>query len=162
LIAALSAVPFQTPPAQTPSSSPQQISNVLDEWSAGWKTRNPEALRALYTHNAKFFPAVDRSVVGQDAIGDYFKNFFTQLDDSMISHGENISQEAPEISGELAYSNGVIMYFTKGKCRAEDSGGGPCVVKGYDLIVLKRGEDGKWRIVRQSLTQIGWGSTVAR
>jgi ketosteroid isomerase-like protein len=160
-------LPVQSVIAQTSSDSQQQISNVLNDWSMDWKARDAEAISALYARDAIINPAIDRRINPQDTVGDfkgpsairdYFRQFFERLADPKI--GEFINYERAQESGDLAYSDGFIQYLVIGKCKPTDPGDGPCVVKGYNLTVLKCGSDGKWLIVRQSFTQIGLGSTI--
>jgi ketosteroid isomerase-like protein len=154
--------PVQSVIAQTPSDSHQQIASVLDQWSMDWKARDADAIAALYAQDAIIYPAIDRRVDAQGAepyaIRDYFKQLFEQLADPKM--GEIVNPPSSEQSGDLAFNDGFVQYLVKGKCKPSDPGDGPCVVKGYNLAVLKRGSDGKWLIVRQSFTQIGLGSSI--
>jgi ketosteroid isomerase-like protein len=153
--------------AQTPSDSHQQIASVLAEWSMDWKARDAEAISTLYAQDAVINPAIDRRISPQDTVGDftgpnatrnYFKQFFERLADPKI--GDIINYRPAEESGNLAFSDGFIQYLVQGKCKPSDPGDGPCVLKGYNLTVLKRSSNGRWLIVRQSFTQIGLGSTI--
>jgi hypothetical protein len=154
-IVSLASVSAQTAPIQSASGSVQQISSVVDEWIKDWKARNPEAISALYSQGANLYPALGRRVTGRDtphALADYFKQFFDGLADTKA--GNIISNWPPEVSGDLAIDEGFIQYEFKGECRS-GTGEGACVVKGYYIMVLKLGSDGKWLIVSQHLTQIG-------
>jgi ketosteroid isomerase-like protein len=172
LLAVFLAAPIQTESAQVAaaqiaSNSRRQISNLLDEWSKDWIARDAEAIPALYAQDAMIYPAVDRRVNPRDTVGDirgphairdYFKQLFERLADPKV--GDYIAPAHVEESGDLAYDAGFIQYLVKGKCQPLDAGDGPCVLKGYKLMVLKRSSGGGWLIVTQSFTQIGLGSTI--
>jgi hypothetical protein len=70
LLAALFAASIKTAPAQTPSSSMQQIAAIRHEWVNDWKSKNLEGLRTLYAQIALFLPADGTWVESRDAIGD--------------------------------------------------------------------------------------------
>jgi|HubBroStandDraft_6_1064221.scaffolds.fasta_scaffold315515_2 ketosteroid isomerase-like protein len=153
--------------AQTGLDSQAKIASVLDEWSVDWKARDAGAISELYAQDAIIYPAIDRRVNPQDAVGDfkgphairdYFEQLFVRLADPKI--GEFVRHELAEQSADMAFDDGFVQYLVKGKCKPSDPGDGPCVLKGYNLTVLKRGSNGKWLIVRQSFTQIGLGSTI--
>jgi ketosteroid isomerase-like protein len=172
LVFVLVAVFIQTAPvpsviAQSQSDSQQQIASVLDKWSVDWKARDAEAISELYAQDAIIYPAIDRRVNSQDtggdfkgpyAIRDYFEQLFVRLADPKI--GEFVRHEIAEESADMAFDDGFVQYLVNGKCKPSDPGDGPCVLKGYNLTVLKRSSNGKWLIVRQSFTQIGLGSTI--
>jgi ketosteroid isomerase-like protein len=167
LAAPIQTAPVQSVPAQTPSDSKQRVSSVLDKWSKYWKARDADAIAALYAPDAIVCPAVGRRINPKDTIGDfqgpkairdYFKPFFERLADPKI--GDFVIPGPPEDSQDLAFDDGFLQYLISGKCRPADVGDGPCVMKGFFLMVLKRGSDGRWLIVRQTFTQIGLGSTI--
>jgi ketosteroid isomerase-like protein len=166
-LAAVRTLPLQPAIAQTASDSPQQIASVLEQWSMDWEARNADAISKLYTQDAVIYPAINRRVnpldtagdfKGPYAIRDYFKQLFEKLADAKM--GDIVNPGTVEKSDFLAFDDGTIRYLLKGRCKPSDPGDGPCVVKGYNLTVLKRGSDGKWLIVRQTFTQIGLGSTI--
>jgi ketosteroid isomerase-like protein len=173
LIAVLLVAPIRThstqwATAQTLSDSQQQISSVLNEWLIDWKARDAEAISGLYAQDAILYPAINRRVEAQGtggdfngpyAIRDYFKQLFERLADPKTGEILNPPGSA-EQSGGLAFDDGFVQYLVKGKCKPSDPGDGPCVLKTYNLTVLKRSSDGKWLIVRQSFTQVGLGSTI--
>jgi ketosteroid isomerase-like protein len=167
LAASVRTLPLQPAIAQTASDS-QQIASVLDQWLMGWKVRDADAISALYTQDAVIYPAINRRVDAQGAGGDfsgpyairdYFRQLFERLDDPKKGEIFNPPGSA-EQSGDLAFDDGFVQYLVKGKCKPSDPGDGPCVVKGYNLTILRRSSNGKWLIVRQSFTQIGLGSTI--
>jgi ketosteroid isomerase-like protein len=154
------ATPTQTVPAETDPA--QQISSVMDEWAKDWQARNPGAIAALYAPDAAIYRATD-GVVGEtlaqhEAIPNFFQRFFAGLADP--KRGDAVSHSAPQVVGDLAFDDGVLVYVANGKCTPRAVGEGPCVIKGYYLTVLRRGPDNKWLIVRQALSQIGEGSTI--
>ena len=166
------AVPIQTAPARSVSSqnqsdSAQQVLSVLQEWSKDWKARDADSISALYDQNAIVYPAAERRVSprdtvgdfkGPDAIKDYFRQLFERLADPKT--GDFVVPSPAQLSGGMAFDDGVLQYLVKGKCHPSDPGDGPCVLKGFNLTVLRRDSDGKWLILRQSFTQIGLGSTI--
>ena len=167
LAALVRTLPLQPAAAQTVSDSRQQIASVLDKWSVDWKARDARAISELYAQDAIIYPAIDRRVNPQDTVGDfkgpnairdYFEQLFVRLADPKI--GEFVRHELAEESADMAFDDGFVQYLVNGKCKPSDPGDGPCVLKGYNLTLLKRSSDGRWLIVRQSFTQIGLGSTI--
>jgi ketosteroid isomerase-like protein len=160
LLAVLSlAAPIHTAPAQSassrnPSDSAQQVSSVLQEWSKDWKARDADSISALYAQDAVVYPAVD----GPGNPRDYFRQLFERLADPKI--GDIMGFNSAQVAGDMAFDDGGIQYLVKGKCHQSDPGNGPCVLKGYNLTVLRRDSDGRWLILRQSFSQIGLGSTI--
>jgi ketosteroid isomerase-like protein len=172
LVIVLLAVSSQTAPvpsvvAQAQSDSQQQIASVLNQWSTDWEARDAVAISALYAQDAIIYPAINRRInpldatgdfKGPSAIRDYFKQLFERLADPKM--GDIVNPGTVEKSEDLAFDDGTVRYLLKGKCKPSDPGDGPCVVKGYNLTVLRRGSEAKWLIVRQTFTQIGLGSTI--
>ncbi|HLW99247.1 MAG TPA: hypothetical protein VKR82_11420 [Candidatus Acidoferrales bacterium] len=154
LAAPIHTEPTQSVSSQNPSDSAQQVLRVLQEWSKDWKARDADSISALYAQDAIVYPAVDRPGNPKD----YFGQLFERLADPKI--GDIVSSGTAQVSGDMAFDDGGIQYLVKGKCHPSDPGDGPCVLKGYNLTVLRRNSDGRWLILRQSFTQIGLGSTI--
>jgi ketosteroid isomerase-like protein len=147
----------------------QQISSVLDEWAKDWKARDADAIAGLYAQDAVIYTASARidprdtigDFPGPNAVRNYFKQFFDRLADPKI--GDFVVPNHPQSSQDLAFDDGLLQYLMRGKCRPEDIGDGPCVIKGFFSVVLKRSSDGRWLIALQSFPQMGQkgsGSTI--
>jgi len=154
LAAPIHTAPAQSVSSQNPLDSAQQVFHVLQEWSKDWNARDADSISALYAQDAIVYPAVGRPGNPRD----YFRQLFERLADPKI--GDFTEPGPPQVSGDVAFEDGGIQYLVKGKCHPSDPGDGPCVLKGFNLTVLRRDSDGKWLILRQSFSQIGLGSTI--
>ena len=136
---------------QTPSNSLQQSSALLKEWSVAWKTRDADAIAALYSSDAVIYPADHARINPRDEIGDFhgpdaIRDYFKQVFEGLATDGgaDFIIPLQSEESQNLSVDDTFLQFRIKGEC-------GRCIVKGFSLMVLhQHGSDGKWLIVRQS------------
>jgi uncharacterized protein (TIGR02246 family) len=139
-IAALFVVPVKPAPAQVPSS-PQSFVAVRDAWIKDWKSRDLDDLRKLYAPDAVFLPALGTEIRGRDAIGHYLKQIIDSSPGDLFAGSDGFDQ----VSAEVAYDSGAIVYWIKGTVAP---------IKGSYLMVFKRDSDGNWQIVRHAFAGI--------
>jgi ketosteroid isomerase-like protein len=160
LVAAFLAVALETAPAQTPSSSPQQISSVREEWVKDWNAKQLSALLMLYTQDAVLLPPTGQRITGRDAIGAYLKPVMDSRAGNLSV--TSVSADAP---GTLGYDSGTYRDAIKGGTvlggNAQiggnariSGGGGERNVEGNYLTILMRQRDGKWLIVQQAFSEV--------
>jgi uncharacterized protein (TIGR02246 family) len=114
-------------------------SEVREQWASCWRAGNVEGLHSLYAEDAVLLPAAGSLVDGRSDIGKYLEHLIN------TSGWRMIQTEEPEASEDLAYDNGAVEYYSEIE---------KTVVKGFYLMVMKRDSQGRWHIVRQSLTEI--------
>ena len=129
LIAGLaSAVPAQDPPAPSPPSIrlPPELARVLTDYEAGWRAGNGAALAELFVEDGFVLPNGAPPVSGRAAIRKYYGGPGGAL-----------------VLRAFAYATeGSTGYILGAFSRRE---GEPDV--GKFTLTLRRGADGRWRIV---------------
>ena len=127
---------FTSPDQQ--SEARRGIDATRSAYAAAWRAASVEQIAALYTEDAFVLYPNQPAVSGHAAIVDYFKGFFGEFPKNDF---ELISSEIV-VTGPWAFDRGA--YRWKGTPRK-----GPAVAdNGKYLVVLKRGDDGKWRVAR--------------
>ena len=127
---------FASPDQQ--SEARRGIDATRNAYAAAWRTANIEQIAELYTEDAFVLYPNQPAVSGRSAVVDYFKGFFGEFPKNDF---ELISSEIV-ITGPWAFDRGV--YRWKGTPRK----GAAVEDNGKYLVVLKRGDDGKWRVAR--------------
>jgi uncharacterized protein (TIGR02246 family) len=124
--------------ADEQSEARRGIDATRNAYAAAWRAASVEQIASLYTEDAFVLYPNQPAVSGHAAIVDYFKGFFDEFPKNDF---ELISSEIV-VTGPWAFDRGV--YRWKGTPRNE-----PAVEdNGKYLVVLKRGDDGKWRVAR--------------
>jgi uncharacterized protein (TIGR02246 family) len=134
--AAASSSLFANPEEQ--SEARDGIETTREAYAAAWRAASVEQIAALYTGNAFVLYPNQPAIQGHTAIVDYFKGFFAEFPTNEF---ELVSSEIV-VMGAWAFDRGT--YRWKGTPRK-----GPAVEdNGKYLVVLLRGDDGKWRVAR--------------
>jgi ketosteroid isomerase-like protein len=127
---------FATPEEQ--SEARDGVDTTRNAYVAAWRASSVEQIAALYTGNAFVLYPNQPAIQGHTAIVDYFKGFFAEFPTNEF---ELVSSEIV-VMGAWAFDRGT--YRWKGTPRK-----GPAVEdNGKYLVVLLRGDDGKWRVAR--------------
>jgi uncharacterized protein (TIGR02246 family) len=114
------------------------IDATRNAYAAAWQAASVEQIVELYTENAFVLYPNQAAISGRSAIIGYFKGFFGEFPKNDL---ELVSSEIVVI-GSWAFDRGT--YRWKGTPRK-----GPAVEdNGKYLVVLLRGDDGKWRVAR--------------
>jgi uncharacterized protein (TIGR02246 family) len=127
---------FASPQDQSEARS--GIDATRDAYAAAWRAASVQQIAELYTENASVLYPNQPAISGRSAISDYFKVFFGEFPTNEF---ELVSSEIV-VTGSWAFDRGT--YRWKGTPRI-----GPAVEdNGKYLVVLLRGDDGKWRVAR--------------
>ena len=127
---------FAGPEAQSKARS--GINATRNAYAAAWRAADVEQIAELYTENAFVLYPNQPAISGRSAIVDYFKGFFAEFPKNEF---ELVSSEIV-IAGSWAFDRGT--YRWKGTPRS----GAVVEDNGKYLVVLLRGDDGKWRVAR--------------
>lgn len=114
------------------------IKQLADDWKVGWLTGDSEFLLSLYADEPILMPQDQPIVVGKDAIRPLYQavlNAFSFKSDATI--------EEIEVSGDLGYFRS--SYTLSASPKAE---GGTIEVTGKTIYIVKRHQDGAWKITR--------------
>ncbi|HEV8334514.1 MAG TPA: DUF4440 domain-containing protein [Steroidobacteraceae bacterium] len=127
---------FASPEAQGEARS--GIDATRNAYAAAWRAADVKQIAELYTENAFVLYPNQPAISGRSAIVDYFKGFFGEFPENEF---ELVSSEIV-IAGSWAFDRGT--YRWKGTPRS----GAVVEDNGKYLVVLLRGDDGKWRVAR--------------
>ena len=127
---------FTGPEAQGEARS--GIDATRSAYAAAWRAADVKQIAELYTENASVLYPNQPAISGRSAIVDYFKGFFGEFPQNEF---ELVSSEII-VSGSWAFDRGT--YRWKGTPR----NGAVVEDNGKYLVVLLRGDDGKWRVAR--------------
>lgn len=127
---------FSGPEAQSKARS--GINATRNAYAAAWRAADVKQVAELYTENAFVLYPNQPAISGRDAIVDYFKQLFGEFPENEF---ELVSSEIV-IAGSWAFDRGT--YRWKGTPRS----GAVVEDNGKYLVVLLRGDDGKWRVAR--------------
>jgi uncharacterized protein (TIGR02246 family) len=127
---------FSGPEAQ--SEAREGIAATRKAYAAAWRAADVKQIAELYTENAFVLYPNQPAISGRSAIVDYFKGFFGEFPQNDF---ELVSSEIVVI-GSRAFDRGT--YRWKGTPRS----GAAVEDHGKYLVVLLRGDDGKWRVAR--------------
>jgi uncharacterized protein (TIGR02246 family) len=105
---------------------------------AAWRAADVKQVAELYTANAFVLYPNQPAISGRAAIVEYFKGFFDEFPRNEL---ELVSREIV-IAGSWAFDRGT--YRWNGTPRS----GAVVEDNGKYLVVLLRGDDGKWRVAR--------------
>jgi uncharacterized protein (TIGR02246 family) len=109
-------------------------------WIAAISGRNLAGITDLFTDDCVFSPSSTQQVSGKDEVRKYFEKKFSQYGNATIdAQGE--TQEV-QIFGDTAVWRGT------NSITVTSHGGLPNKSSGYEMGLLRRGSEGKWRFSR--------------
>jgi uncharacterized protein (TIGR02246 family) len=124
-------------PAKLSSADEAGVRAIDGEWAKAATAGNGDAIAALYTSDATLLPPNEPIVKG-----DGIRKYFTEFTNGFSSKAE-LNTTAVEGSGDLAYAVGTYrMELTPKKPGAK-----PLKDEGKYIEVMKRQDDGTWKIV---------------
>ncbi|HEX4970023.1 MAG TPA: DUF4440 domain-containing protein [Steroidobacteraceae bacterium] len=126
-----------TSPEQA-SEARSGIDTTRNAYVEAWRSGSVDEIAELYTENAFVLYPNQPAISGRTAIVDYFKGFFGEFPKNEFE----LASSEIVVMGSWAFDRGT--YRWKGTPRK-----GPAVEdNGKYLVVLLRGDDGKWRVAR--------------
>jgi uncharacterized protein (TIGR02246 family) len=123
-------------PMEPPFAALRQV------WAQCLHAKSVDAIVTLYTEDGVFLNPTGQRLTGRAAIGGLMTKV-TQTFDSAIE----LTSLATERSGALAYDSGTFK-----ETLIDRSSGNAIRTSGSYLQVLRRGDDGHWRIAQQAWT----------
>ncbi|HTT25280.1 MAG TPA: nuclear transport factor 2 family protein [Candidatus Sulfotelmatobacter sp.] len=136
------------------ASVASDVASLRDAWVKHWNAKPLVPLLETYAADAVLLPPSGILVSGHDAVAKYWKQAI-QGDVRTLS----LQPVSGDSSGDFAYESGHLTYVvtssTGGKTgnSVETRTGTMSHVNGSYLVVLRRGADGKWRIVQHAFTE---------
>lgn len=139
-----------------PLDSTKDITEIREEWVKDWNAKQLNQILALYAQDAVFLPTTGQRIEGRKAIGDFLEPIM-QASNRALS----VKSIETEESNKVAYDSGTFEDMRGGGGATVTSGVSisPGVtigaassqkVEGTYLLVLKRGENGRWQIVQHA------------
>src|SRR5215468_10130473 len=115
------------------------IDTTRNAYASAWQAGNAEGVARLYVDDALVLYPNQPPVAGKTAILSYFNTFFGEF----VQEEFELTSAEIEIAGDWAFDRGT--YRWKGTPKA----GGPAVEdQGKFLVILKRQQDGSWKVAR--------------
>lgn len=120
------------------SEARRGIDETRNAYAAAWRAAKVEQIADLYTPDALVLYPNQPAVSGRSAIVDYFKGFFGEFPKNEF---ELVSSEIV-VTGSWAFDRGTYRW------KGIPLKGAAVQDNGKYLVVLQRGDDGKWRVAR--------------
>jgi uncharacterized protein (TIGR02246 family) len=113
------------------------IKKLTEDWRSGWHTGDVDSLLSLYADDPILLPEGQSAVVGKDAIGPLYRSVLNEVD--VKGQGKTMKVE---VSGDLGYiwRNYTLSVTPK-------NGGEATEHEGKSVFVVKRHQDGAWKVV---------------
>lgn len=123
-------------PTTDANAAQTQIEEVRDSWIASAERDDAASVASLYTDDAVLVGADGRPAEGRQAIQRSLAEAFP------AASGLRVTSREMRVSGDLAYDYGEFSQ------QVTPPGGQPMQVTGAYLVVLRRQDDGTWRITK--------------
>jgi len=117
----------------------QAIHRLTGEWTAATASKDIPKLLSLRSNDVVFLPGGAPPVKGKAAVEAMYRMFFAQF--SRVEQAAAIDEI--RVTGDWAFSWGADTLTQTPTAR-----GGPIVMTGHGLSILKREADGAWRFAR--------------
>lgn len=116
------------------------IRQLIETWLAATRAGDVERVLELMTPDVVFIVPGQSAMVGRAA-------FEKVLRGMLASHAIDSSSEIEEVvaSGDMAYCRTRLSVTVTSK-----HGGTPLQRSGHTLSILRKGEDGRWRVARDA------------
>ena len=115
------------------------IETVLKTYGRALNASNTNGIVALYTSDAVFMPQHSPSQVGKKAIRVAYQHVFKAIRFDIAFNVIEIKQLSDNWAFARTTSNGTVKIISTGNTGPEAN---------QELFLLRKGEDGKWRIAR--------------
>jgi ketosteroid isomerase-like protein len=132
--------------AKEAKMSREGVDNGHDKWLDAMKANDAEALGRLVTEDARLMPPHQQSVVGRQAVINWFAAVVKQARTTAIG----VTEREVIVAGDLAIERGAFTWKLNATV-----GGSPIDDEGSFLAIWKQQPDGSWK-----LAQNIWNSTL--
>jgi uncharacterized protein (TIGR02246 family) len=136
--------------AATDKAEEAAIRSTLAAYNAALNSGKTSLVLPLYADDGIFMAPYSSSAVGREAVKKAYDAVFRELTFRVTFHIAEIVQMAPSWAFVRTNSEGATDHRSIGKTLAEAN---------QELFILKKGNDGKWRIARYSFSPINPPST---
>ena len=127
----------------TTSGAEAAIRSTLATYNAALNGGSTAAVLPLYTADGIFMAPFSQSSIGQAAVRQAYDQVFAELKFNVKFNIAEIVQMAPDWAFVRTNSAGTTLHHSTGKTTSEAN---------QELFVLRRGDDGTWRIARYSFS----------
>lgn len=121
------------------------VADLYQQWLAAENRKDAEAVTRLYDENAVLMPKQEEPVLGQAAIGEWYKKLYA--DPRFVPFTLTLNSNSFHVVGDIAIETSV---FDGDLTR----NGTPIHFRGKNLIVWKQQRDGTWKIFRYMFDEI--------
>jgi uncharacterized protein (TIGR02246 family) len=125
------------------SADETAIRKVMAAYEAALNASDTQAVMPLYAEDGVFMPQNAQSVVGKAAVRQAYDAVFKAITLAVKFIIAEVVVMAPQWAFVLANSAGTQKINATGAVSAEGN---------QELFIFKKGDDGKWRIARYSLS----------
>jgi uncharacterized protein (TIGR02246 family) len=125
------------------SADETAIRKVMAAYEAALNASDTQAVMPLYTEDGVFMPQNAQSVVGKAAVRQAYDAVFKAITLAVKFIIAEVVVMAPQWAFVRANSAGTQKINATGAVSAEGN---------QELFIFKKGDDGKWRIARYSLS----------
>jgi len=128
-----------------PAGEEDAIRKLMAAYSAALNGGRTSLVMPLYNDDGVFMPPYSPSAVGKDAVRTAYDKVFEELKFHVQFTIEELVVMAPNWAYVRTNSAGTTDHHSSGKTTAEAN---------QELFILKKGNDGDWRIARYSFSPI--------
>jgi uncharacterized protein (TIGR02246 family) len=121
----------------------EAIKNTMSSYEAALNASSTEAAMTLYTEDAVFMVPNNQSAVGKDAVRQAYDAVFKTITLEVKFTIAELLMMAPQWAFVRTNSAGIQTINATGATSAEAN---------QELFILKREDDGKWRIARYAFS----------
>ena len=125
------------------SQAKADIESTMAAYNAALNGGETTAVLPLYTEDGIFMAPYSQSHVGRNAVRRAYDQVFGELKFNVKFNIAEIVQMSPSWAYVRTNSAGTTAHHSTGKTTSEAN---------QELFILKKGEDGKWRIARYSFS----------
>jgi uncharacterized protein (TIGR02246 family) len=119
------------------------IRSVMASYNDALNSGSTGAALAVYAEDGVFMPPYNQSAVGKEAVRKAYDAVFAELNFDVKFTIAELVLMAPNWAYVRTNSAGVTSHASTGKTTAEAN---------QELFILKKSEDGEWRIARYSFS----------
>ena len=126
-----------------PANEETAIRSVMASYNDALNSGSTGAALAVYAEDGVFMPPYSQSAVGKEAVGKAYDAVFAALKFDVKFTIAELVLMAPNWAYVRTNSAGATRHASTGKTTAEAN---------QELFILKKSEDGEWRIARYSFS----------
>ena len=125
------------------SQARTDIESTMAAYNAALNGGDTAAVLPLYTEDGIFMAPYSQSYVGKNAVKRAYDQVFSELKFNVKFNIAEVVQMSPRWAYVRTNSAGTTAHHSTGKTTSEAN---------QELFILKKAEDGKWRIARYSFS----------